>query len=271
MIHAAGTRALAAGANVAGVLEVARALVGERPGGADVLRQHGARAGRGRVRGAPRADGRVRDDRARPAARARVRRCCGRATQHGLALVPLVAPTTTARAAGARSARGRAGSSTRCRSWARPASARRSGERRSREIIARAKASTERAGGDRLRDRARPEQAPQAADAGADGVIVGTRLVRAAGEGADPAAAVGRRGGRARGGTRVTDRDRRAGQLRFARAWDSSSPSPPAWSCGSCCGRSGTKGFDSFLLAAVIILVGASLKILSGYLPSRRS
>jgi hypothetical protein len=33
----------------------------------------------------------------------------------------------------------------------------------------------------------------------------------------------------------------------------------------------GTKGFDGFLLAAAIILVGASLKILSGYLPSRRS
>jgi tryptophan synthase alpha chain len=35
-----------------------------------------------------------------------------------------------------------------------------------------------------------PEQAAAAADAGADGVIVGTRLVRAAGEAADPAAAV---------------------------------------------------------------------------------
>ncbi|MGA2453804.1 MAG: hypothetical protein ABSG93_09820 [Solirubrobacteraceae bacterium] len=33
----------------------------------------------------------------------------------------------------------------------------------------------------------------------------------------------------------------------------------------------GSKGIDAFLLAAVIILVGASLKILSGYLPSRRS
>jgi hypothetical protein len=33
----------------------------------------------------------------------------------------------------------------------------------------------------------------------------------------------------------------------------------------------GVKGFDAFLLAAVIILVGASLKILTGYLPSRRS
>jgi len=36
-----------------------------------------------------------------------------------------------------------------------------------------------------------PEQARQAADAGADGVIVGSRLVRAAAEGPDPAAAVG--------------------------------------------------------------------------------
>ena len=37
-----------------------------------------------------------------------------------------------------------------------------------------------------------PEQATAAADAGADGVIVGSRLVRAAGEEADGAAAVGR-------------------------------------------------------------------------------
>jgi tryptophan synthase alpha chain len=36
-----------------------------------------------------------------------------------------------------------------------------------------------------------PEQASQAADAGADGVIVGTRLVRAAGESDEPAGAVG--------------------------------------------------------------------------------
>jgi tryptophan synthase alpha chain len=36
-----------------------------------------------------------------------------------------------------------------------------------------------------------PEQARQAAEAGADGVIVGTRLVRAAGEAEDPADAVG--------------------------------------------------------------------------------
>ena len=35
-----------------------------------------------------------------------------------------------------------------------------------------------------------PKQAAAAADAGADGVIVGSRLVRAAGDGADPVAAV---------------------------------------------------------------------------------
>jgi hypothetical protein len=33
----------------------------------------------------------------------------------------------------------------------------------------------------------------------------------------------------------------------------------------------GTSGFDAFLLAAVIILISASLKILAGYLPGRRS
>jgi hypothetical protein len=33
----------------------------------------------------------------------------------------------------------------------------------------------------------------------------------------------------------------------------------------------GSKGFDAFILAAAIILVGASLRILSRYLPGRRS
>jgi hypothetical protein len=33
----------------------------------------------------------------------------------------------------------------------------------------------------------------------------------------------------------------------------------------------GIKGWDAFLLAAAIILVGASVKILSGYLPGRRT
>jgi hypothetical protein len=33
----------------------------------------------------------------------------------------------------------------------------------------------------------------------------------------------------------------------------------------------GAKGFDAFILSAAIILVGASLRILSRYLPGRRS
>ena len=33
----------------------------------------------------------------------------------------------------------------------------------------------------------------------------------------------------------------------------------------------GSKGFDAFLLAAAITLAGATLRILSGYLPGRRS
>jgi hypothetical protein len=33
----------------------------------------------------------------------------------------------------------------------------------------------------------------------------------------------------------------------------------------------GSKGFDAFMLATAIILVGASVKILSRYLPGRRS
>jgi hypothetical protein len=32
----------------------------------------------------------------------------------------------------------------------------------------------------------------------------------------------------------------------------------------------GAKGFDAFMLATLIVLVGATLKILAGYLPGRR-
>jgi hypothetical protein len=33
----------------------------------------------------------------------------------------------------------------------------------------------------------------------------------------------------------------------------------------------GAKGFDAFMLATVITLLGATLRILAGYLPGRRS
>lgn len=32
----------------------------------------------------------------------------------------------------------------------------------------------------------------------------------------------------------------------------------------------GAKGFDAFMLATLIIVIGATVKILSGYLPGRR-
>ncbi len=73
-----------------------------------------------------------------------------------------------------------------------------------------------------------PAQAAAAADAGAAGVIVGSRLVRAAGEADDPPAAV-----------RALVAEL-AGALRVASppSWASSSPPRPASRCGSSSGRS---------------------------------
>jgi tryptophan synthase alpha chain len=108
--------------------------------------------------------------------------------EHGLALIPLVAPTTTPERLAA------IGASARGFMYA-VSVVGTTGERRAlgaevAQIIARAKASTEVpvAIGFGI---ATPEQALHTAQAGADGVIVGTRLVRAAAEAADPAEAVG--------------------------------------------------------------------------------
>jgi tryptophan synthase alpha chain len=108
--------------------------------------------------------------------------------RHGIALVPLVAPTTTEerlRRIGA-DARGFVYTVSVVGT---------TGERRTlgehfAEVVARAKANTDVpvAVGFGI---STPEHAAQAAQAGADGVIVGTRLVRAAGESEDPAGAVG--------------------------------------------------------------------------------
>jgi tryptophan synthase alpha chain len=107
---------------------------------------------------------------------------------HGLALVPLVAPTTTAqrlRAIGAQAKGFLYTVSVVGTTGEREALA-----ERFAEIVARAKASTSVpvALGFGI---GTPEQARMAADAGADGVIVGTRLIRAVNEAPeDPAAAV---------------------------------------------------------------------------------
>lgn len=188
VIHAAGTQALAAGATVAGVFEVARALAASVPvvlmcyanmviaPGVDAFVERLARTG---------ACGLIVPD--LPLGEApEVFAACER---HGLALVPLVAPTTTPERMAAIGARARGFLYT-------VSVVGTTGERseeladRFAGVVAAARASTHApvALGFGI---ATPEQARQAADAGADGVIVGTRLVRAAAEAEDPAGAVG--------------------------------------------------------------------------------
>lgn len=187
VIHAAGTRALAAGASVAGVLEVARAIGDSVPvvlmcyanmvfaPGVDSFLARLQRSG---------ACGLIVPD--LPLGEApEVLAACDR---RGIALVPLVAPTTTPERMA------QIGASARGFLYA-VSVVGTTGERdaladRFREIITRARSSTEVpvALGFGI---STPEQAAQAADAGADGVIVGTRLVRAAAESESPADAVG--------------------------------------------------------------------------------
>jgi tryptophan synthase alpha chain len=187
VIHAAGTAALEAGANLAGVLEVARAVSGEIPvvlmcysnmvfaPGVEAFLERAVRAGVSGLIVPDLPHGEVPE----------VRVACERA---GVAQVPLVAPTTTPE----RLARIGADAMGFVYTVAVVGT---TGERRAlgehfEEVIARTRSSTEVpvALGFGI---STPEHAAQAADAGADGVIVGTRLVRAAAEGDDPAGAVG--------------------------------------------------------------------------------
>ncbi len=187
VIHQAATTALAAGISLAGALEVAGTLAQRIPvvlmcyanmvfaPGLDAFLDRLART---------QASGLIVPDLPLEEA-APVRRACRRA---GIALVPLLAPTSTpARMAqigqvaeGFLYAVSVVGTT---------------GERsalaeRFEQIVAGAKASSSVpvAVGFGI---ATPEHAVQAASAGADGVIVGTRLVRAAAESKEPAQAVG--------------------------------------------------------------------------------
>jgi tryptophan synthase alpha chain len=187
VIHEAGTRALGAGASIGGVLEVARALAPSVPvvlmcyanlvlaPGADAFVERLAQTG---------ACGLIVPD--LPFEEAH--EVLGACDRHGLAYVPLVAPTTPPE----RLAR----IGERARGFLYTVSViGTTGERaalsdRFEQIVARAKASTQVpvALGFGI---STPEHALEAAQAGADGVIVGTRLVRAAMESEDPAASVG--------------------------------------------------------------------------------
>jgi tryptophan synthase alpha chain len=187
-IHAAGTAALRAGATIDGVLAVGEALARRVPvvlmcyvnlvlaPGADAFVKRLREAG---VSGLIVPDLPMGEE---PA----VTDACA---EHGVALVPLVAPTTTderlaligGQAKGfvyTVSVTGTTGER---------------GESRERvfgELVGRVKEHTEApvALGFGI---ATPEHATEAARAGADGVIVGTRLVRAAAEADDPVAATG--------------------------------------------------------------------------------
>lgn len=190
VIHAAGTQALAAGANVAGVLEVARGLAPSVPvvlmcyanmvlaPGADAFLARLAQTG---------ACGLIVPDLPLEES-AEIRAACD---AHGLALVPLVAPTTTPERMSAIGAQARGFLYTVSVVGTTGERLESSLSERFGEILARAKASTgvPVALGFGI---STPEQARTAADSGADGVIVGTRLVRAAGDTPeDPAGAVG--------------------------------------------------------------------------------
>ncbi len=203
VIHAAGTQALAAGANVAGVLEVARALSPSVPvvlmcyanmvfaPGVEAFVERLARTGacglivpdlplgeapevlRGvrRAGARARAAGRADDDAGAPGAD---RRAGARLPLHGLGRGHDRRAQRAERRASRRSWRARR-RAPRCRSRSASGSA-------------------------------RPSRRAQAADAGADGVIVGTRLVRAAGESEDPAGAVGALVGELAAALAATDR-----------------------------------------------------------------
>jgi tryptophan synthase alpha chain len=186
VVHAAGTAALRAGATVAGVLEVCAALGDRVPvvimlyanlvfaRGTEAFARMAADAG---------ASGVIVPDLPMEEAPAMLAAC----DAAGLALVPLVAPTTPDERLAAIGARARGFLYTVSVTGT-------TGERTAlsdayASVIARAKQHTDVpvALGFGI---AAPEQAARAADAGADGVIVGSRLVRAAAEADEPAGAV---------------------------------------------------------------------------------
>jgi len=186
VIHAAGTAALRAGATVDGVLEVCAALAGRVP--VVVMLYANLVYARGVERFAAAladagAAGVIVPDLPLEEAPAMLAAC----DAAGIALVPLVAPTTPDARMASIGARARGFLYTVSVTGT-------TGERaalsdRFASIIARAKDHTDVpvALGFGIGE---PAQAVQAAAAGADGVIIGSRLVRAAAEAADPAAAV---------------------------------------------------------------------------------
>jgi tryptophan synthase alpha chain len=186
VIQAAGSRALAAGATVGAVLDVAAALAQRLP--VVVMAYANLMLARGPATfaadlAAAGVSGLIVPDLPLEEASETLEAC----DAAGVALVPLVAPTTTDARLAIIGARARGFLYTVSVTGT-------TGERAALSdafagVVKRAKAHTAVpvALGFGI---AGPDHARQAADAGADGVIVGSRLVRAAGESADPPAAV---------------------------------------------------------------------------------
>jgi tryptophan synthase alpha chain len=187
VIHEAATKALAAGASLTGVLEVARTISQRIPvilmcyanmvfaPGVEAFVERLAQSG---------TSGLIVPDLPLEES-VPVRNAC---QAHGIALVPLVAPTSSQERMQAIGAL--ASGFLYTVSVVGTTGERAALPKHFEQIVARAKASTSVpvAIGFGI---ATPQQALQAAQAGADGVIVGTRLVRAAAEADDPAQAVG--------------------------------------------------------------------------------
>ncbi len=187
IIHEAGTRALAAGSTIGGVLAVSEQLSRRLPVvimcyvNLVLARTPDAFAAAAAAAGV---SGLIVPD--LPLEECdEIEEACD---AHGIALVPLVAPTTPDERLAVIGARARGFLYT--VSVVGTTGERSSGEDAYRPILERVKrhADVPVAIGFGI---STPEQAAAAARAGADGVIVGTRLVRAAAEADDPAAAVG--------------------------------------------------------------------------------
>jgi tryptophan synthase alpha chain len=187
VIHAAGTAALRGGAKLHDVLEVGRAIAEHVP--VVVMCYANPILARGLERFADAlldagASGLIVPDLPLEEASATLRAC----DERGLALVPLAAPTTSEERLRRIGAQARGFLYTVSLTGT-------TGERSGLQdglagVLSRAAACTDApvAVGFGI---STPEQAAAAAAAGADGVIVGSRLVRAAGEGEEPVAAVG--------------------------------------------------------------------------------
>ena len=186
VIHAAATSALAAGATVPYVLDVCRAIAARVA--VVVMCYSNVILARGLERFADAlveagASGLIVPDMPLEEASRALESC----DRRGLALVPLVAPTTPEERLARIGAQARGFLYTVSVTGT-------TGERATmnglQAIVTRAAASTgvPVAVGFGI---STPQQAAEAAAAGADGVIIGTRLVRAAGDSDDPAAAVG--------------------------------------------------------------------------------